>query len=461
MKITKLFPTTGLVAAGLMLVAASTHADTPILFSIDMQALTPTEVYIRGSFNNWGNAPQTPTPLTNNGANIWSGVVVSTNSPGSVEACKFFYQPGDTWESGADRQFILAAGPAEQVLPLTTWDAKYPAPTNDVTFRVDMNAQVALGAFTNFGNELPDGPSKIRLAGSFTDWGDGLQMTNNPAAIGSLSNIFSVVAKVPGFAGSTSGGYKYRMNGGWESIDNRTFQITGGDQELPLVFYDNASSCGLVLTDTLVTFRLQITNGTAYGGVNGTAAGTFVAGTDKIYINGDFTGWKPGGPGQNDWADPLNLAPNPFETPQGSLLELTNIVPTSTYQVTVTIPKGKTLGQKYKYTINGYDNEAAGGTDHYRYIRSLSGVSYTMPLDNFGTNPVPPVVEQATGNLQIGAVSGGTIPISWPGLQCLTLQVRSSVTGGLWTDVPATDGTSSTNWPVGPGPQYFRWVKKP
>jgi hypothetical protein len=458
-----------LLGVGLLCGAGfSLQAANPVSFSIDMSSQpTAAQVYLRGSFNNWGNPdvtvngllltndPSGPTPA------IYSGAIDIADAVGTLEQCKFFYNPGDNWESIPNRQFVIDGG--AQTLPLTSWNVSdWPAPVNNVTFQVDMNAQVLTRAFTNVGDF-----SAIKVSGVFNGWGDGTQMTNNTAAIGSLSNIFSVVIPISGYPGATIDGYKFRMNGGWESDPNRTFTITGGDQVLPLVYYNRASICDLEQLDTLVTFTLQIAPGTPYGLLgdpNSTppTSGTFNPPTDKIYINGDFQNWKPSGPDYGDWADPNGLDANPFTaTPAGLALELTNVPATDKYKVTLTIPAGKTLKTTYKYTINGYDDESGMAMNHVRYIRALSGVPFTMPLDQFGTNPVPPVVETATSNLVIGAVSGGKIPLTWGGLQCLTLQTKSSLTGGLWTDVPATEGTSSTNWPVGAGPQFFRWQKTP
>ena len=452
--------TRSLIATGLLLGVVSTAFAIPVTFQVDMTSQPgATDVYVRGSFNGWGTGNQ----LTlSDVSGVYTGTVDIADSPGSVQQCKFYYNPGDAWESDPNRQFILAAGS----LPLTSWNVKdWPTPNNNITFQVDMNAQILTGAFTNYGNDLPDGPSAIKVSGVFNGWGDGTQLTNNPALTGSDSNIFSAVIPVSGFPGSTIDGYKFRMNGGWESDPNRTFQITGDGQVLPPVYYNRASVCDLVQLATLVTFTVQIPSGTPYGLLgdpNVAPNGNFTPPADKIYINGDFQGWKPSGPSYGDWADPNGFDPNPFTvTPEGMALELTNVPATDKYSVTLTVPGGRTLRTTYKYTVNGYDNEAGMGVNHVRYIRTLSGVPYTMPLDQFGTNVVPPVVELATSNLVIGAVSGGTIPLSWSGLQCLTLQTRSSATGGAWTDVPATEGTSTTNWPVGSGPQFFRWQKKP
>ena len=109
--------------------------------------------------------------------------------------------------------------------------------------------------------------------------------------------------------------------------------------------------------------------------------------------------------------------------------------------------------------MDGFDNEAGFAVNHLRYVRSPVGVPYTMPTDRFGTNPAPPLVEQSFGNLVAGPASGGTIPITWSGRQCVVLQVRTNLNSGVWVDLPATDASSATNYPNTGGTRYFRLKK--
>ena len=427
----------GLAACGLGLAFAS-RAQNPVTFQVDMNSQTAaltTNVYIRGGFNGWG----TPDILTNNGAGIFSGTVSIAGTPGSVQQCKFFYyNPGETWEGGDNRQFILAGG--EQTLPLTTWNVSdWPTPTNDVTFRVDMSAQILLGSWS------PDG--FIRVAGAFTGWGDGADLTNNPALSGSASNVYSMQLKVVGFPGATSE-YKFRANGGWESPastggNNRVLTLAGGDQVLPLVFYNDASACDLLPQDTTVTFRLHITNGTT--AIDGTV---FNRATHEVKINGQFNNWNSG-----NWD--LTL-PAMVNAPMDS----------EYYEHTVVLPKGSTIRQTFKFGLSpqvgaNIDNEAASGQDHVQYVRTLSD-SYVMPIAEFGTNHAATRVESSFGDLKVGAPSGGTVPLTWLGRPCVTLQVRSSLTGGDWEDIPTSESEQSTNWPISTGSsQFFRLQKRP
>ncbi|MEO6182087.1 MAG: hypothetical protein ABIP71_03090, partial [Verrucomicrobiota bacterium] len=238
----------------LLWTASALQAQNPVTFSVDMTSRPLAEnVYVRGSFNGYNLANQ----LANNGSGTYTGTVDIAGSSGDLQSLKFYYDPGANWEDGADRQFVLTGGP--QVLPLTAWNDKYPAPTNNVKFQVDMSAQILLGRFTN----APDG--YVRVAGAFNGWNASIDFTNNPAVSGNASNVYSQTLPVTGFPGSTPGEYKFRAPIGdtWESINNRpSFTLTGGDQVLPLVFYNNASPCDLLATATPVTFTLSLTNGT-------------------------------------------------------------------------------------------------------------------------------------------------------------------------------------------------------
>src|SRR5689334_8354861 len=95
------------LVAGALGVALAAQGQNPVTFQVDMTSQPgATDVFIRGGFNGWG----TPNQLTNNGSGVYTGTVDIAASPGSVQACKFFYQPGDNWESISDRQFIIAGG---------------------------------------------------------------------------------------------------------------------------------------------------------------------------------------------------------------------------------------------------------------------------------------------------------------------------------------------------------------
>jgi hypothetical protein len=533
-----------LLGVSLLFAAASVGTAAPVSFSVDMSSQPgAAQVYVRGSFNNWGNPDVTVNGLllTNDASgptpSIYSGTVEIADAPGTVEACKFFYNPGDNWESISDRQFVLSG--SAQVLPLTTWNVSdWPAPTNNVTFQIDMTQQVTFGNFdpntgyvkvsggfngwgesidftnnpsasgaaTNiysqtlpitgypgsqpgnykfrapigdtwetindrpsftltggdqvlplvyWNNVAPFTPTNdvtfrvdmtaqilsgnwtpgqfIRVAGAMTGWGEGVDLTNNPALSGNATNIYSMVIPVVANTNTTIE-YKFRANGGYEgpTSANRSFQVAGGPQVLPLVFYGDASLCDLLQEPTTVTFVLRLTNGTA------AIDGTVYDGSQTVHINGEFNGWAA-------WDV---LLPQMVNNPIGSEF----------YEYTTVLQAGSSLAQKFKFSIGGPDNESPSFQDHIQYVRT-TGTTYTMPVAQFGTNYASVRVENAFGNLTVGAPSGGNVPVTWSGLPCVTLQHRTSLTSGTWTDLPATDAASATNWPNA-GSQFFRLQKR-
>jgi len=442
------------VAALCLSAAFGLQAANPVTFQVDMSVqlssgnFVPGDtVEVRGNYMGWGpGLALTNDPTCVTCSNIYSITTNFTDAVGTLESYKFWNghtgAPNGGWESpastcGNNRTITLANG--GQVLPLVYFDDSPPVlPNNNVTFQVDMTAQVITGAFTN-------GTSQVTVSGGFNGWGGGDVLTNNPALSGNASNIYSgisVVQAVPGACQS----YKFRANGGWENPastggGNRTFNVGGGNQVLPLVFYNDASLCDLVQVPTSVKFVLQITNGTV--ATDGTI---FNSSANKLYVNGDFLGWWTWNTG--------------FGGSEGPQYELTNNpVGSDTYEHTFLVSAGNNLSLTYKYSIDGFDNEAGFAVNHLRYIRSPVGVPYTFPTDRFGTNPAPPLVEQSFGNLVTGPASGGTIPITWSGRQCVVLQVRTNLNSGVWVDVPGTDASSATNWPNTGGTRYFRLKK--
>jgi hypothetical protein len=432
---------------GLSLVAAmAVQAQTLVTFQVDMSSYNggtpPAGVTINGSFNGWGS-PGSPA-LINVSGTIWSNTISISDPPGTVEACKFVAD-GNYESLAANRQFELGpVSPPTQVLPLESWNTNdWPAPTNQVTFQVDLSAQVLLGNFTN-----GDPNGSITVSGDFEGWDNGQILTNNPTLSGNASNVYSGTFPAVGFPGGTTINYKFRMNGGWESPastggNNRQAAITNSTQVLPLVYYNDNSIYDLVLSPITVTFSLTITNGTLDDG-----GYAFQKGTDQVYVNGDWLGW-PG------WG--LDALP--------STQQMIEVGSSDTYTNSFVIPRGNSIYVNYKYSLDGFDDENGFGTNHVREIRSY-GPTYVFPQDVWswtlvpGTNTLETIVEPDFGKLAISASSGSNIPITWLGRPGVVLENNSSLTGGIWTTNNGTDGTQSTNWPITSSSQFFRLLKK-
>lgn len=406
-------------------------------------------VYTRGFFNGWAadiamtNDPSIRT--TNQFGLVNSNVYVMTysisGSPGQTTDFKYYIDTGANWESPGpgvgdpndnnNRFFNLGA--SAQTLPIIYFnDAPFaPVATNAVTFQVDMTAQVLNGTF-----DPTVGTVEVR--GNFNSWGTPvISCTNNPAAAN--TNVYSTVVPITDGVGATEF-YKFwasiPVNTGWEGMnDNRSMQVVSGtSQTLPLVYFSNLAPSDLLPAETVVTFRVNMTNAV------GTDTHAFDSTVDGVYINGiqinnnnyAFTSWD-------------TFLPQLTNNPIGSKV----------YTLDVTIPKGAPVALGYKYGINGVDDEAGPNVNHVRYIRSTG--TYVLPLDKFGNQPADN--EASFGDLKASMSTAGHTLISWLGRPGVHLQTRSNLTSGSWVDHTETDGLSSTNWPTASSPLFFRLIK--
>jgi hypothetical protein len=319
-----------------------------------------------------------------------------------------------------------------------------------------MSAQALIGAFAD---GMP-----IDVRGGFNNWTGGANpLTNNPAA--SNTNIYSTVIEIIDGVGATEQ-YKFTYTGGnglnWDNPapptigGNRFFyQPNATTTVLPVVFFSDQPLNDLLLEDTPVIFTVDM------NGAVGTDAHAFEPSTDTVFINGQFANWYA-------WWGGANPVPAP---PQYQLTE--DPFGSGIYSNTIVVPKGTPVAFEYKYGIGvggapgPNDNEAGFGQNRRRTVRATATGSYTMPRDRFGNT----YVEPNFGNLSVGALSGGSVPVTWLGRPGVHLQSRNSLSSGSWQDLYVTDGTnwttgssstngfvSRTNWPAS-GNTYFRLVK--
>jgi hypothetical protein len=356
-------------------------------------------------------------------------------------------------------QFLpgLAVGSAN--LGTTTFNfSTTPPVTNQVVFAVDMTYQIQLGYFHP--------GSSVYVAGNFNGWpgassGNGLLLVNNPPYnSGGNTNIYYGTNTFIGLPGTSPTQYKFNQNdasaqnGGWESIDNKvlTLLTTNGTLVLPIAVFNNLYASEVLQTQTLLTFTVDMTGAVDRFG------NPFDPNNDLVLVDGDFL--------NPQWAclsHPADPVPNTDYSQNFLTREGTTMLYTNSY----TVPAGNTLEVTYKYGIyhdsgnlnTNVDNEAGYAQNHSRYIRNNSGV-YNFATDIFGQQRTNSAAanEIAFGNLTIGRPTGSVFPIAWLGLPGVHLQYSTGLGSG-WTDLNATDGTMSTNWPSSTGSAFFRLIR--
>jgi hypothetical protein len=426
---------------------------------------------LRGSFNGWANTGASPVRdtsilVTNYNAAFPPGGIVTSNVyvltipittgaevPGTPATNAFMewkaVMNGGTWESGGtnfdDSGNRFWVNNTNKVLPLVSFNDQAYAPLVTVRLNVDMTPVSIYDIYYVY-------PSVV-VWGTYDGWSTGTFLTNNPSAAN--TNIFSgVITTVQGatdiiqyrytnsykLANGLDFGWVYDYSNG-VALDSsrRTISVPAPITytNMPVVFFNDFTTNDYLNTDTVVTFSVNMTNAV------GTEPHNFDPAADQVYINGgfDYAGWFA-------W-NPIALSSRVCTaTPPDS----------EVYTYQYTFPYGHARRIDYQYTtsafVNNTGDETLSGLNHERYIRSTNGVD-TLPMDTFGVM----TAEQKFGSLAIGSASGGRFPVTWLGYPGVSLQSSTSLSGGAWTDNPATAGLSSTNWPNGGGNQFFRLKK--
>jgi hypothetical protein len=410
-------------------------------------------VEARGLFSSWSNTTgQTNDPSilrTNQNGLVTSNVFVYaydvSASPGQTMDYKYHIDQNDNWDSPTpgtgdpndnNNRFFVFGTNATQALPIVFFsDQPYvPVGTNDITFQVDLSAQVQGGLYD------PSNPANIvQVRGDFNGWAGTNNLVNDPS--GPNTNLYRTTVRIVGGAGAFHS-YKFWATGapntGWEIVNkdpglNRSLRIISGTtQVLPPVYFSDTSVGDLMSTDTVATISVDMT------GAVGTDSHPFNPVNDTVWIGGisfDATLWR--------WQAPFSATDVPMQltnNPVGSMI----------YTLDLTITKGWPLGLTYKYGINQNNDEPNG--NHVSYVYTPG--AYTLPLDKFGVA----VTENATPNLNASR-SPGHVNLTWLGRPGVFLQNKATLAPGAWTPHPETDGQSATNWPTSGSSSFFRLVK--
>jgi hypothetical protein len=282
----------------------------------------------------------------------------------------------------------------------------------------------------------------------------------------SNSNLFYTTIQYIAGAGSQRY-FKYVIQPGtqWENVSaansiggNRWLNLastSGNFSNGPVYFSDESSNSlpdFITGSNCMVTFTVNMTNATGTGPGGTQTFDNLTNSSDSVWLNG-----INGGVNNSFWT--WGQAPVPGGQPGYQMTQVPN---TLLFTITLPVNVGQSADLIYKYSINGYDDEAASGVNHVRWVRSQP--SYTMPVDTYGSQPS----EISFGNLAITNVSKGKIQVSWLGRDGVHLQTTSTLNAGaVWINQYLTDGTNltvapggkvSTNYTVGAGNLFYRLV---
>lgn len=313
-----------------------------------------------------------------------------------------------------------------------------------VTFQVNLSAQVALGNF----NPASDA---VFVAG---DPVNGWSATDSPLAPSSSDpNIWTGTFEVTGTAGNTAL-YKFLITTDsgttWEgnvgsggAAGNRTFTIADTDQTLSVVFFNNVTSGTSVSSD--VTFQVNMSVQIALG--------AFDPGAGTVSVAGEFNGWS---------ASASELAPSASEP--------------NVWVGTLPLTGARDSLVSYKFVMNGAGwegNVGPNGTQN-RGLTLTSGPQ-TLPVVFFNNVTEVPknipitfqvnlgvLVAQGGFDPDTGTVSVAGDPLNGWSATASTL-TRSASDPNLWTgtfEVNSTIGAvilykfvlNGSNWEGNVGP---------
>jgi hypothetical protein len=344
--------------------------DTEVLFRCDMNVQISLGVFtagvdtvhLRGEINGWGCTEMTD----DDGDGVYEVSVQKTGVAPKTYGYKFNIDCGDHWESGDNRFYTITGSEADAdgdgfvEASITRFfdDIDSATPTHDVDlrFRCDMSAQITLGRFV-------PGVDTLQLRGEINTWGCS-EMADEDG-----DGVYEISFKLPGLPEKTYE-YKFNINCGnlWEDGGNRQYTVDGtapdtdgdGFGEITLLrFFNDTSPDDLLLSDVTVVFSVDLSSvrraldaGRTIVPVqdHGGPIASFAEIT-SVGVTGPFAGWN--------WTQ---------FTPQNLLVDdgtgFDSVAGDSIFTGAYVLVAGSSRDLTYKYSLNGYDNEAGFGNDH-------------------------------------------------------------------------------------------------
>lgn len=229
---------------------------------------------------------------------------------------------------------------------------------NQLTFQVNLGVQRA------WGNFKPANGDTVVVAGTFsaTDWTTTSVLSPSVGDSNLYAGTFS--NDVP--AGSSEA-HKFIINPGgnspanqliWEVGNDRTAQVTAGDQVLPAVFFSNVTNASLTII-TQLTFRVSLESE-----IN---AGRFNPATDTVAVAADaLNNWHPE-------LSPLTNSPLQPQLWRGTFL-LTNVPGTAVnYKFVLQPAAGPAVWEQDGVGLGGAQNRQC----------AFPGLAQVLPVVNF------------------------------------------------------------------------------
>ena len=395
---------------GLSTTARAQSADSAMVtFQVDLSmaidncafSVDTSHAYIRGAFNDWSTA-DTLTRVAE--SNIFAGTLKLKK--GTTYEYKFFGSGTVNYEDGSNRSYTVTQEDT-QTLDAVSFNKTFTSqcgvtitPTKyRFLFTVDMS--VARLDKSQFNDDANDGGDDIvvvaggckpdSFSGCLNGWSttaDTLQQDFfNP-------NLYSKAIEVENFPVPSSGltpnlGYKFVIGqtpgegpGGWESINDRIFDVTGseavgadGYREVALdtVFYNNVDDSQIFTEETQIVVEVDLRPAYYYVTDNGELPPDTQSGErtgtaiDGVALNGPAAGRAlSNNTGIVDWADwGPTLAQIPARNFNDAGQDGDTVSGDSVFTQTFTYPAGTPKTVVGKFGLNGYDNEAVANTNHY------------------------------------------------------------------------------------------------
>ncbi|MBC8343546.1 MAG: T9SS type A sorting domain-containing protein [Bacteroidetes bacterium] len=230
---------------------------------------------VRGSMNGWaGNDWE----LTNVGGDYWS---YTTTSPMAIADYEYKFVMvdelgNDNWESTDNRLLSLANATTDVSIWLDYWENGQtppytPTDSTDVWFRVSTAGVVGYDGET------------MHIAGTMNGWGAEPLTQEGDSEFWSGQYSFS----------TTGAAIEYKFlvdSDGWESIDNRTANVTS-DTTLAFVYWDNAPPVDIDPVTKTVIFSVDMSEWLDEDGAEGIPLFSVARG-DTMQVRGGFNGWN-------------------------------------------------------------------------------------------------------------------------------------------------------------------------